>query len=74
MYADDGHDEQCAAAGELPERLGLAGYGGLGLLLVGGLCDGVGGLALASLGVFTVMIAALCFGFLLLTERRGAQR
>ncbi len=74
MHFDGGEDEQEIHQGGLPERLGLAGYGGLALLIAGGVFGGTGGIALASLGLLTVVLTALFFGFLFIINRQGTQR
>lgn len=58
----------------LPERLDLAGYGGLALMLAGGMCGGPGGTALAGLGTLTTLGSALYFCFLFATRRAAARR
>lgn len=74
MHLSEEHEGEGVHTGGLHERLGLAGYGGFALLIAGGVFGGTGGLALASLGLLTVVFAALFFAFLFVTDRQGTQR
>ena len=74
MRVTEEQEEPMAHTGGLHERLGLAGYGGFGLLIAGGVFGGTGGIALASLGLLTVVLTALFFAFLFITTRQDTQR
>jgi hypothetical protein len=56
------------------ERVGLAGYGGLTLLLVGRILGGPEGQALAGVGIATTLAGALLFFILLLATRPWQMR
>jgi hypothetical protein len=59
---------------EVLERVGIAGYGGLSLLLVGRILGGPGGLVLAGVGIATTLAGALIFFILLLASRPWQSR
>lgn len=67
--SDDQHPEQ-----SLPDRVGLAGYGGFALMLVGLVCGGASGLALAVLGTLTILLSGLFVGYLYATGHPTTQR
>jgi len=73
MHITEEQEEQGVHTGGLHERLGVAGYGGFALLIAGGVFGGTGGIALASLGLLTVVLTALFFAFLFITKRQGTQ-
>ncbi len=73
MRITEEQEEPMAHTGGLHERLGVAGYGGFALLIAGGVFGGTGGIALASLGLLTVVLTALYFAFLFVTKRQGTQ-
>ena len=73
MHFSEEQEEQGVHTGGLHERLGVAGYGGFALLMAGGVFGGTGGMALASLGLLTVVLTALFFAFLFITNRQGTQ-
>lgn len=73
MRITEEQEEPMAHTGGLPERLGLAGYSGFGLLIAGGVFGDTGGMALASLGLLTVVLTALYFAFLFITNRQDTQ-
>src|SRR5947209_569263 len=56
-------------APEVLERVGLAGYGGITLLLVGRILGGPEGQVLAGVGIATTLAGALLFFILLLATR-----
>jgi len=56
-------------APEVMERVGIAGYGGLTLLMVGRILGGVEGQILAGVGIAITMAGALLFFILLLATR-----
>ena len=61
--------ERDDVAPEVLERVGLAGYGGITLLLVGRILGGAEGQVLAGVGIATTLAGALLFVILLLAMR-----
>lgn len=72
-FGDSSDDRQRPEQG-LPDRLGLAGFGGLALLLAGLACGGASGVALAVLGTLTIVLSALFVGYLYATGYPTARR
>jgi hypothetical protein len=62
----DGQDDLAPLA---LERVGIAGYGGLTLLLVGRILGGAEGQVLAGVGIAVTLAGALLFFILLLATR-----
>ena len=58
----------------LPDRVGLAGYGGVALMLVGLACGDVSGIALAALGTLTIVLSGLFVAYLYATGHPAARR
>lgn len=66
--SDGQHPEQ-----SLPDRVGLAGYGGFALMLAGLVCGGASGIALAVLGTLTIVLSGLFVAYLYVTGHPAAQ-
>ena len=67
-------NEELKAEQSLPDRVALAGYAGLALLLAGAVCGGMSGVALAFLGTVTILLSAIFVGYLFATNHPAAQR